>query len=102
MSKTEFTPGPWMWGGADPDGMRYHTSVWAGRKFIAATDGMTGPSGDVSGAEHEANAQLIAAAPELFDVLSQLFDVIDNTGEMGPLLQRAGKVLAKARGDCYD
>ena len=96
----KFTPGPWEWGGADPEGWRYPTSVWCGARFIAATDGMTAPC-EGSHKEQIANARLIAAAPDLFNALATLIGRLD-AGAGRTLAMEcdfARNALAKARGE---
>lgn len=95
-SKDKFTPGPWV---AD-DGEGYSIwSIWAkGRKLIANVIG--------DSAETDANASLIAAAPDLLEaakdaqrILSKLADRPNYavTVEM-VVSDYLGKAIAKAEG----
>jgi hypothetical protein len=71
------TPGPWAvypkkWTGAEVRSRsRYGVSVaWCGTNSARHVDG----SHSISSDEAEANARLIAAAPEMFALLSRLDD----------------------------
>ena len=92
MSDTKFTPGPWV----------------VSRKFVVGPQdkedgqsfGMVVGVADVYGENRSSDACLIAAAPELYDALSELLDGcergLDTTGS---LQFYARKALAKARGE---
>ena len=87
MSASKYTPGPWKY--------------WNGK--IYNTEDMN--NGDVVvsvhkyGKEHDANARLIAAAPELFESLDRLVtQMTDEGGWEGYSLNEARAALAKARG----
>lgn len=59
MSNTKYTPGPWAWTGS----------------FFKGSDGkviVTRSWNDTEAEEAEANAKLIAAAPELIEALEKL------------------------------
>ncbi len=98
---SDFTPGPWLAVGNAVLARSEH----AGGRAIAVT-GMTSPP---SSGEGEANARLIAAAPELYEALEEIAgtehqDVCE--GNFGaPLSECACHVrlavdaLAKARGE---
>jgi len=99
MSK--HTEGPWT---MDSE-MR--TSVNAGDKHIAMVNFYkTGKSDDVSGDEHEANARLIAAAPELLAALEAVVECqkhtygrgIDLHIEMIDIAKKARAAIALATG----
>lgn len=97
-TKTTHTPGPWDWSPAP----EFH--VWAkGTPRIAIV-----PLRDVSINEQEANARLIAAAPELLEVAVELaakgddininFASGDDYRKFQWLLTMARAAIAKAEG----
>lgn len=83
--ENKFTPGPWTIHNEteihpenDPNG--YHV--------IADID----PDTDCKGAERKANAQLIAAAPELLENLQQLCELLESIGhDVTPARQAIAK-----------
>lgn len=89
MAKTKHTPGPW------------HTD--AGQSFYVFAHGSlmeqagvnNGPF--VCNASTQANARLIAAAPELLDALAALLE--DQRDASPPVLAQARAAIAKARGE---
>lgn len=99
MSERKWTPGPWL----------FH-QPWAGFSKI------TGPSGELifgiaAGADHErqssdvcdANARLIAAAPELYAALEAITDQLERIGDTRPhkdgqFIDDARAALKKAQG----
>lgn len=87
MSQNKHTPGPWEHVG-DGDVMAPFdaTDKW----YVAiAYDGL--PDG-----QHEANARLIAAAPDLLESLEAVIKVADRDTDV---FNRAKAAIAKARGD---
>jgi hypothetical protein len=61
-----------------------------------------GKMGGLTDSEHEANAKLIAAAPDLLDALIDIIDDFDNYGgdDTGfPHIAKARAVIAKATGE---
>lgn len=97
MTETKFTPGPWhrsesdKWDIESPD-------VADGSVICVVTD----PDGDTSAldAECEANAHLIAAAPDLYVALDAIVTAIKEQDiRFGPLTWDAEQALAKARGE---
>ena len=107
---SEHTPGPWKArpGGAEvitayaPEGVRAH-GYGCGNDFIAdLNDGEYHEYYDR--AEQEANARLIAAAPELLEALEELADLVDDLvdGIYRPdsfTTQPARAAIAKAKGE---
>ena len=83
------------------------TAISSGHKHIAMVsyfDCGTGDPRSISKEEHEANAHLIAAAPELYEALDELADLMQGVieGDYKPdsfTLQVAKAALAKARGE---
>lgn len=93
-----FTKGPWM--AAKDAGLNGGTEdvVKAGDLFVATTHaiGFLGQDADPE-AEAEANARLIAAAPDLYEALSALLKIAERNGS-GPVLDSARAALVKAIG----
>ncbi len=73
--KTQHTPGPWTYRQAYDNGEPTAFEVDAGRGNVATV--ATG-AGDVD--REEANARLIAAAPDLLAALKQCTHFIENSG----------------------
>ena len=104
MSK--HTPGPWriLEEEEDKDYIRIRGTVWGGRYKVANV-----PTCETTGhltlnaqnlAEVRANAQLIAAAPELLEALEDYVKVHEFLGRADrPHYQAAKKLIAKAKGE---
>lgn len=121
MSKTEFTPGPW-WPSQNSVGtwevntLRDH-HVGTGRKPVAYGANICGGIGDITEqrtrGNEQANANLIAAAPDLYEALQSVLAITaDSDGVSGYHLNgdiakwgefdeiaTAIAALAKARGE---
>lgn len=109
MSEMKHTPGPWrveegttlIWGDCNPDdtttfGLGYPIAEC---KITPSASWAKGPR---KYEEAEANAHLIAAAPELFESLKYMVAVFDqrfDTPEEANAINTAINVLATARGD---
>lgn len=52
------------------------------------------------GKKAEANAALIAAAPEMYEGLKEIRDVMEKDGRFGRTVEAIDKLLKKARGEC--
>jgi len=93
MSDTKFTPGPWMAHetGRARSEVPEHEIHWTddGECVAEVVHGI-------------ANAQLIAAAPELYKVLDQMTAFMHEPGcysNQHPMVQAGMQALAKARGE---
>ena len=94
-----YTPGPWAThktegnGGNIPDRLEI-VGPEEGRKrsLIASIYGFKLPEG-------QANARLIAAAPELYEALENLMDFLFHGKKDRQMILRARAALAKARGE---
>jgi len=86
MSNTKFTKGDWR--------VDYYTSI---DQTIRVNKGNIIICHNNASTEWEANAHLIAAAPEMYDLLS----TIENDNEQVPewLWNKIQETLAKARGE---
>lgn len=106
MADTKFTPGPWE--AAQADSPKYMSAV----HFLYANKGigtvaLVGKDhaivGDADLDVQNANANLIAAAPELYAALERAVDALASLrGELEPPLTqvvRGRAALAKARGE---
>lgn len=113
MAETKHTPGPWEVGGqafrviAHFDGLGFWEIANAAPTKIVGESGMTyDAGGDV-----EANARLIAAAPDLLEALEEIRDMLwsrpDISDRLRPLMgfaeeatnQKAARAIAKAKGE---
>lgn len=91
------TPGPWV---IDEWSM---TGINSESKHVALVNySHHGLPNDVYGDEHEANANLIAAAPELLEALIELTEsakeAIDGLGDLADAIDTAKAAIAKALG----
>lgn len=96
MSKQGFTPGPWSACKALPHSTEFH--VLAGTTEIAityASDGLDEPTAFPS----EANARLIAAAPDLLEALERLVEPYDAAVSYSCAVDAAIAAIAKAKGE---
>lgn len=95
----EHTPGPWIYVGTDPnEGWDGYRIVGESRVGWGDIGTVTGPQSDPSAA---ADARLIAAAPELLEVLTVLVGGHRTGGTRyvsGDLIAQARAVIAKATG----
>ena len=83
--KRTHTPGPWYT-------YQSHKDV---NRHIACKDGKS-----IAKEVHHANARLIAAAPEMYEVLSELLDTLEMSKGYGfdEEYEKAREVLAKVEG----
>jgi len=89
MSEPKFTPGPW----------RVGKSIYQSQARVVAEKG--GRVADVFAYEEDqdhANAALIAAAPEMYELLDEL-DKATTAAEIDALYTRIPALLKKARGE---
>ncbi len=109
MSETKWTGGDWIvdswtFGGQRLYALSTHdhpTRYW--RASFLAQDGLVGQSFGKTAEEATANAQLQAAAPELYEACERALNYIANTeGELGITLESGSlcrAALKKARGE---
>ncbi|EXL06555.1 hypothetical protein BG46_15845 [Brucella anthropi] len=102
MTETKFTPGPWKtFNGTDV----FPVAVTEGWFYIADCDPSNAPmSRDDDGmsyAQAQANARLIAAAPDLYEMLSDCISSMQAIGVKGldQEIKNGLAALAKARGE---
>ena len=89
-----FTPGPWSWDEECPDGY----SEWYLRPGVLIVDGSDGtPDGDEI---DRANAQIIAAAPDMHATIFALCDALDAERAENERLRRALEPFAEAGKYC--
>lgn len=95
MSETKFTPGPWdkfdLIVGRMIDNRHRYTSIASIYESEPGYDG-----------EDRANANLIAAAPDLYEALADCIDIIETEAAQFyhcPAVDAAKQALAKARGE---
>ena len=91
---TDWTEGPWY---ANGDGaVISENDIWVKPLPIDSWEGnRVWPSQD----QEEANAHLIAAAPELYEALAMVEPIIDEMFETLEPGRKISKALAKARGE---
>lgn len=104
MSETRFTPGPWADG--PPAWYRGRTNEAHGKRPINSTSHPA--AGVIANVYGEANAALIAAAPDLYAALAELHASVrgecpsllnEDSGGDAALALRIEAALAKARGE---
>ena len=88
MSKGKFTKGPWR-----IDEFRDFASIMAGYTEICYIDD------DLNCDKVRANARLIAAAPEMYELLAMLDNYYAVRGESNSMTKTISQVLKKARGE---
>ena len=102
MADVKHTPGPWT---VTADGAGWYIEATPERghslAFIASPEFQEEP--DTSASEAEANASLIAAAPDLLEALQWLVDILpdpdlDNDELQRTWTRRARAAIAKATG----
>jgi len=104
INQTKWTPGPWRVSSESPRIIQKdYRAIGSDAGFlIASTMGRDNSGFYASEQEADANANLIAAAPELYDVCERLLDAVPYVSEydvpMG-LWDDIRAALAKARGE---
>ena len=99
-----FTPGPWHYSGVIRGRDQYYRQIRADFKIAEVHACHSGAVGTKKGrAEDEANARLIAAAPELLEqckLFEKVLTHLINSGDSGADLERdkLREVLAKVEG----
>jgi len=111
MSETKFTPGPWV---TKQNGRYIDCDGWHAEDANSSMSGFVGVSdeygnvaalvvesiGGVQEEQQEANASLIAAAPEMYAALKEVADLIVESGmDLTFDLDSIQEALAKARGE---
>lgn len=97
----KFTPGPWMVAG-DTDDHLYVSPLDKALNVICDIIGRETLDRSFPGGyteEDEANTSLIAAAPDLYDALSELLKNVRSSDKLWSAEDRAMAALAKARGE---
>jgi len=100
---TDFTPGPWE---VNPFNAQVDAMPVEPKHSIAPVCQLLWPTQERSEAETEANAHLIAAAPDMYEALSEAKEWIENSvppiwgegSKKGMLLAKIASALAKAEG----
>ena len=97
MSETNWTPGPWTAARSDPaEGVDvYWICAGAGNSSTELGSMMGGYPHD----KREANANLAAAAPELYEALVAFMKLAWESHHNNPAYDTARAALAKARGE---
>jgi len=99
--RATFTPGPWHYSEVIRGRDQYYRQIRADFKIAEVHACHSGVAGTKKGrAEDEANARLIAAAPEMYEVLQELADSMELAKNYGYEKEHAmiQEVLAKVEG----
>jgi hypothetical protein len=105
MSETKFTPGPWKYKGSGTAGSRCVFAELAGKSWCVASlitsriDQATHEWDEGVAKESDANAHLIAAAPEMYEVLSFAKDALIVDHASLRAIEVCETALRKARGE---
>jgi len=103
MSK--FTPGPWKVGESIGANIVTKTGEMRACFTVIEADGFIAGSGVAmahikpDADESNANARLIAAAPDLLAALEWMVSAYTDEDDSGPFIQRARAAIAKATGE---
>lgn len=101
IGRATFSPGPWDVLSRPKDYIQLYTQAYA---YEVTAEDTTLPIADVMGDAAEANARLIAAAPDLFDVVQMLCELDglisheDIVAGLPIILEHARAAIAKAEG----
>ena len=96
--KTKFTPGPWTAINEPYEDGKPYWNIRAGRGFYC--DDSADNGFHVQGIFSNANATLIAAAPEMYDNLEMILDMMEAMGQTNSIQYRQSReTLKKARGE---
>lgn len=93
MNEPKFTPGPWSILFNDK------TKVVLEQQGVAVFVADTYAGFTKSEEEQKANAALIAAAPEMYEGLKEIRDVMEKDGRFCRTVEAIDKLLMKARGE---
>lgn len=93
MNMPKFTPGPWSLLFNDK------TKVVLEQQGVAVFVADTYAGFTKSEEEQKANAALIAAAPEMYEGLKEIRDVMEKDGRFCRTVEAIDKLLKKARGE---
>ncbi|HJH05434.1 MAG TPA: hypothetical protein K8W19_15615 [Victivallis vadensis] len=93
MIEPKFTPGPWSILFNDK------TKVVLEQQGVAVFVADTYAGFTKSEEEQKANAALIAAAPEMYEGLKEIRDVMEKDGRFCRTVEAIDKLLMKARGE---
>lgn len=100
MSETKFTPGPWknyapVIAGKKDENYR---NIEAGQGYFDSKDDNKGKGFSIQGYITKENADLMTAAPALYDVLDDIVNA-PSASDIFSLIPTAKRALAKARGE---
>lgn len=109
MSETaKFTPGPWYYRPYNEDSGYGNSADWAGQQIMGGEEDFVLATLNHDGPNDEANARLIAAAPDMYEALqtfvSQYVDLVESgdagfwDAEKEPKVIAARAALQKAEG----
>lgn len=101
MSKAKFTEGEWGQSHRKGSGGMYNTEVYdhKGETICILAWHAVDEGNGVTSTDREANAHLIAAAPDMYNLLERLTSYDNCKKDIIHLLGEADSLLAKARGE---
>jgi hypothetical protein len=93
MSEISHTPGPWtMWNRNKSDYIILGPHNGHGSPEVANVNGYI----EFTDEENKANAKLIAAAPDMFDIIKELYEWAQDTQTFGPIYPKLEAAYLKA------
>ena len=96
-SKAKHTPGPWKYHLGRGTNPRFHIHASGGYQIASTTELERHPQAYDENELREANARLIAAAPDLLAACKTMRDDWEN-GNLSHAIQLIGAAIAKAEG----
>lgn len=99
MSKAKFTKGKWVVSSVTVNGERVENSWSVSVNGFLLANVRSGATFCVVDEIQKANAHLIAAAPEMYEMLEKIHDSMAGNGEYGEFCFDVKELLAKARGE---
>lgn len=94
MSQTKHTPGPWtVWKKNTSDYLVLGPHDGNGNPEVANVNGFI----EFSDAQNKANAKLISAAPDMYEIVKELYDWAQDTQVFGPIYPKLEAVMNKLK-----
>jgi hypothetical protein len=98
-TETKFTKGAWVAGRIEVNGVAIDKTWAVGVNGCTLANVTSGPTFGIINEIQKANAQLIAAAPEMYKALNRFYDALLNVDAFSDETNALGNLLAKARGE---
>ena len=96
MAESKHTPGPWTLGTGSQTGTGY--AVCAGPQILATVNGFGYPLDIGHAPESDANAALIAAAPDMYEALQGALYYLTRANDESGIVPKIRAALARTEG----